>query len=389
MRSGWQRKPLGDLCEIRTGRKDVNQGNPQGAYPFFTCARTHTFSDEYSFDAEALLIAGNGDVGTVTYYQGKFEAYQRTYVLLAFKNVLPRFLFLALEGTLKATVAAQKLGNTMPYIKKGMLTDFEVPLPPLLEQRRIIAILDEAFEGIAAAVANAEKNLANARELLESYLYSVFTQKGEGWVENKLGDLCHGVEYGTASKSSPDGAIPVLRMGNLQNGTIVWDDLVYTSGKKEINKYMLEPGDVLFNRTNSAEHVGKAAVYQGERPAIFAGYLIRIHRDKSRLEADYLNYYLNSSLAREHGRRVMSRSVNQANINGTKLKEYRIRLPSLRVQQDISQALNSLSSATRRLESCYCRKLTTLDRLKQSLLRKAFAGELTSEPAQTLKEALA
>ena len=75
MKKGWERKKLGELCRIKTGKKDVNQGNPDGKFPFFTCAAEHTFSDSYSFDTEALLIAGNGDVGKVSYYNGKFEAY--------------------------------------------------------------------------------------------------------------------------------------------------------------------------------------------------------------------------------------------------------------------------------------------------------------------------
>ena len=101
MKNGWRTRNLGELCRIRTGKKDVNQGNPAGKFPFFTCAAEHTFSDSYSFDTEALLIAGNGDVGNVSYYKGKFEAYQRTYVLSDFAEVLPRFLYLILDGKLK------------------------------------------------------------------------------------------------------------------------------------------------------------------------------------------------------------------------------------------------------------------------------------------------
>jgi type I restriction enzyme S subunit len=136
-----------------------------------------------------LLIAGNGDVGQVSYYKGKFEAYQRTYVLSDFVSVLPRFLYLILDGKLKDTVSKQKLGNTMPYIKMGMLTDFPVPVPPLPEQQRIVGILDEAFDDIATAKANAEKNLQNARALFESHLQSVFTQRGEGWVEKTVDQI--------------------------------------------------------------------------------------------------------------------------------------------------------------------------------------------------------
>lgn len=145
----WPLIKLGELCEIKTGKKDVNQGNPNGKYPFFTCAKEHTFSDVYSFDTEALLIAGNGDVGSVKYYKGKFEAYQRTYVLSNFSETVdPLFLYFYLDVTLKPAVSAQKLGNTMPYIKLGMLTNFEIPLPPLDIQKQIVADLQKEREEI-------------------------------------------------------------------------------------------------------------------------------------------------------------------------------------------------------------------------------------------------
>ena len=173
-------------------------------FPFFTCAVEHTFSDSYSFDTEALLIAGNGKVGQVSYYKGKFEAYQRTYVLSDFAAILPRFLYLILDGKLKNTVSKQKLGNTMPYIKVGMLTDFQLPVPPLPEQRRIVGILDEAFKSIGTAKANAEKNLQNARAVFESHLNAVFTQRGEGWLDTALGSVCKFVRgpFGGSLKKS-------------------------------------------------------------------------------------------------------------------------------------------------------------------------------------------
>lgn len=150
----WEKVKLGEVCEIKTGKKDVNQGNPEGKYPFFTCAKEPTYSDGYSFDTEALLIAGNGDVGAVKYYKGKFEAYQRTYVLDAFsEKVSPMFLYYYLDVMLKPIVSAQKLGNTMPYIKMGMLSDFEIPLPPLTIQKQIV----EKIEAERALVEGAKK----------------------------------------------------------------------------------------------------------------------------------------------------------------------------------------------------------------------------------------
>jgi type I restriction enzyme S subunit len=207
----------------------------------------------------------------------------------------------------------------------------------------------------------------------------VFTEKGEGWEEKTVGEICKSVEYGTSSKSTSDGDVPVLRMGNIQNREIDWADLKYSSDSEEIEKYSLRDGDVLFNRTNSAEHVGKTCIYRGDRPAIFAGYLIRVHYDKERVNGEYLNYYLNSDEARDYGKTVMSQSVNQANINGKKLKGYSIPLAPLDQQRSIVSRFNVLNSETRKIERVCRLKLTALDELKQSILQKAFTGQLTAK----------
>lgn len=385
MRGRWPTERLGNLCKMKTGRKDVNQGNPNGKYPFFTCAREHTYSDVFSFEGEALLIAGNGDVGNISYFDGKFEAYQRTYVLMEFERVLPQYLFYVLDGTLKVALYDQKLGNTMPYIKKGMLSEFPISLPPLPEQKRIVGILDEAFAAIAAAVANTEKNLANARELFESHLNKILLRKK--WTWKSLGNLCDAFEYGSSAKSKKEGSVPVLRMGNIQHGRINWKNLVYTDDKNEIEKYLLRHNDVLFNRTNSPELVGKTAIYKSEMPAIFAGYLIRIHRKENLLDADYLNYFLNSQIAFDYGKTIVISSVNQANINASKLKGYPIPAPSISEQRAIVKELNDIAAETQRLEFFYQNKLDSLADLKQSILQKAFSGELTEAPDRALAEA--
>ena len=165
-------------------------------------------------------------------------------------------------------------------------------------------------------------------------------------------------------------------MGNIQDGRFDWGDLVYTDDEAEIVRYQLEHNDVLFNRTNSPELVGKTAIYKSERPAIFAGYLIRIRRRKELLDADYLNYFLNSRIAFDYGKTVVISSVNQANINGTKLKTYPIPTPSLAEQKDIVAELDALVAETQRLESIYQQKLAALAELKKSLLHQAFSGKL-------------
>jgi type I restriction enzyme S subunit len=148
----------------------VNSGNENGKYPFFTCAREHTYSDEYSFDAEAILIAGNGDVGAVQYFAGKFEAYQRTYVLTDWVGIEGRYLYFLLSDRLKETVSKLKLGNTMPYIKLGMLTDFEIPLPPLEVQKEIVA----EIEGYQHEIKNYELEITKCREKIANAVNKVW-----------------------------------------------------------------------------------------------------------------------------------------------------------------------------------------------------------------------
>ena len=192
----------------------------------------------------------------------------------------------------------------------------------------------------------------------------------------KLGDMCDGVEYGSSAKSDKIGDIPVLRMGNIIDGEIDYDDLAYTSDKMEFEKYRLLAGDVLFNRTNSPLHVGKSAVFGGERDAIFAGYLIRVKNNRELLNSKYLNYYLNSKSVRNYGYSVMSHSVNQANINGSKLKEYPISVPPMRMQIDIVRKFETLKRECVKLEYTHRNKIAQFSKLKQSLLHQAFNGQL-------------
>ena len=172
--SKFEIKTIKEICQIRTGKKDVNSGNPNGAYPFFTCAKENTFSNEYSFDTEALLIAGNGEVGRVNYYKGKFEAYQRTYVLDKFKNLNPRFLFHILSNKLPIALNLLKQGNTMPYIKLGMIEKFEIPHPPLDIQNQIV----EEIDGY-------QKIIDGCRQVIENYKPSIDIDSNFEMVELK------------------------------------------------------------------------------------------------------------------------------------------------------------------------------------------------------------
>lgn len=270
-----------------------------------------------------------------------------------------------------------KAGATRQALTKAQLQAFEVPVPPLDEQKQIVAVLDQAFAALDRARAHAEANLADAKDLFVRQRETSLSGDKKRWPAMTVSDVCERFEYGTSTKSLPDGRVPVLRMGNLQHGELDWSSLVYTDDKGDIEKLALHADDVLFNRTNSIEHVGKTAIFRGGHEAIFAGYLIRLHVRKNIINPEYLNIFLNSNAARDYGRTVMGKSVNQANISASKLRTYPIDVPSLAEQETIVENLLCIREQTDRLKDAFETKLSDLANLRQSLLQKAFSGELT------------
>ena len=178
-------------------------------------------------------------------------------------------------------------------------------------------------------------------------------------------------------------------MGNIQNAKFEWSDLVYTSDDDEIAKYLLHNGDVLFNRTNSPELVGKTAIYRGERPAIFAGYLIRVNHIRAVSASQYVNLFLNSLVAREYGNSVKTDGVNQSNINGNKLQNYPFPYCFIEEQSEIISILEKTLSFLDETESVIITEFQKANALRQSILKQAFLGQLvpqdsSDEPASIL-----
>ena len=223
---------LGDTCSITTGKKDVNQGDPLGKYPFFSCAQHVSRSNTYSFDCEAILIAGNGDVGSIKYYDGKFEAYQRTYVLHDFLQNA-KYLSFYLYGNIKKELVLRKSGSTMPYIRKGDLTNFVLTLPPLPEQKAIVQVLSTIQKAIEAQ----DKIIAATSELKKSLMRHLFTYGPvpvaeaenvplketeigpvpEHWDVVRLGEIAD-IKYGKA-KPKTEGNVPVVGSGGIYSRT--------------------------------------------------------------------------------------------------------------------------------------------------------------------------
>ena len=231
---------------------------------------------------------------------------------------------------------------------------------------------DFTAEKIWLEIAEKKKQCKNLKvyELEESIQLSSLPKSWK-WVN--IGDISFGPEYGTSQKSLEKGKVPVIRMGNLQNGIIDWTDLVFSNDDTEIEKYRLMTGDVLFNRTNSPELVGKTAIYRGEQEAIFAGYLIRINQFDC-INPEYLAYYMNSFTAKQYGNKVKTDGVNQSNINGKKLCSYPFPLCSQEEQAQVVYELESRLSVCDSIEKTVDTALQQAEAMQQSILKQAFEG---------------
>ncbi len=255
---------------------------------------------------------------------------------------------------------------------KDDIFNFPVPVPPLPEQQRIVSILDEAFEGIATAQANAEENLQNARALFESHLQAIFNQRGDGWKTVKLcetADYFIGLTY--APKDVSDRGIIVLRSSNIQNDRLDFSDIVRVN--RSIKRDLLvKHGDILMcSRNGSKRLVGKTAIIRNLEEEMTFGTFMTIIRSARN---PYLYWFFKSDKFREQIGGGQNPSINQ--ITKYMLDDISVPLPPLIHQEKLVQHIDSLNAETQRLESIYQSKLAALEGLKKSLLHQAFAGNL-------------
>lgn len=290
-------------------------------------------------------------------------------------------------------------GVNINNLKKDHFASLSIAIAPRSEQKRIADKLDALLARVDTCRERLDRVPAFLKRFRQSVLASATTGAlTEDWrmdlgVFNEsprvsLREVAGQFSYGSAAKSSQKGEVPVLRMGNIQGGYLDWSDLVYTSDRLEIEKYRLSAGDVLFNRTNSPELVGKTAVFNGEHEAIYAGYLIRV-RCSDCLRPDYLNFCLGSPAGRDYCWEVKSDGVSQSNINAQKLAAFEFSLPSLDEQTEIIRRVEMLFGFAAGIEARYQIARLKVDRLTPALLAKAFRGELVSqnpddEPASAL-----
>lgn len=359
------------------------------------------------------------------------------HVLRSKGAVLPEFVYYFIrQDSYRRAAQGEMTGSVgQKRVPVRFLEHTDLLLPPLLEQKRIVLFLGDLLARISLTYGR----LANVPNIIKAFRQSVLAAACSGrltkhWRENgserecvsaiiesirsrretyaksddqkerlreiyatpeegdsgelpdnwqfvTLNKLCSSFDYGTSAKSQPSGRVPVLRMGNIQHGEIDWSDLAYTSSTEEIRRYSLRPNTVLFNRTNSPELVGKTAIYRGPRPAIFAGYLIRI-ANLPELDPEYLNLCLNTNYAREFCSKVKTDGVSQSNINAQKLGQFEVPFCALTEQREIVRRVEALFNFADTIEERIVEATKWTDKLTQSILAKAFRGELVPTEAE-------
>jgi type I restriction enzyme S subunit len=240
--------------------------------------------------------------------------------------LLPDLLpFVMRSDTFHAHSIAQSKGSVNPYINWPDVAWYEFELPPIDEQREITDLLWGA-EFLRRSLGQLSRSADSACRI------SIDARVQSG-VERQLGDVLEMCQYGLSVPLKDHGETPVLRMQNVADGGVVLSDLKYVDlPASELALYRLEDGDILFNRTNSVELVGRTGMYSGDGDAVFASYLIRL-RPTECLLPDYLNLFLNSTLGQGRVRARLSKGVSQANISGSSLKLTRIPVPELAEQR--------------------------------------------------------
>ena len=262
-------------------------------------------------------------------------------------------------------------------VPKEFIESYPIPFPPLPEQRRIVGILDEAFEGIATAKANAEKNLRNARALFESHLQSVFTQRGQGWVEKRLGDVVTRLTNGFVGPTRNiyhESGIPYLLARHVKNNRLLFDGRTFISDEfnRRNKKSMLKAGDVLLVQSG---HIGHSAVVTEEHEGHNCHAMIVITPVEGEFIGPFLSLFFNSSGMKQKFQEIRSGST-VPHLTCGEVKELTIALPDLATQQRLVDHSRELDEGTQRLERLYERKLAALEALKKSLLHQAFTGQL-------------
>jgi type I restriction enzyme S subunit len=399
---GWKLVTLGEVCFFENGDRGENYPSKSvqtvSGIPFINAGHLTDSGIDFSdmnyipkerfeilkkgkIRKEDILFCLRGSLGKVASVENLDEGVIASSLVIVRSGslVLNKFLLSYFKSNLCSQMIEQfRNGAAQPNLSAASLKKFYCPLPPLDEQKRIVAILDEAFEGIDQAIRNTEKNLANARELFDSYLNFKLLPVASGHLIQTLAsitDLIVDCEYKTAP--TQEIGIPSIRTPNIGKGYLIFDNVNRVSEETyELWTKRAKPisGDLILAREAPAGNVG--IIPQGERVCL-GQRTVLIRPKKNRIDSQFLAFLLLHPLIQK---RLLAKStgatvqhVNMKDIRELKLSE----LPSIQTQQKLTKELEDLRSQGDRLETIYRQKIAALNELKQSILQKAFTGQLT------------
>ena len=394
MKPGWKIESLGELCDFQRGltyaksdEADVSNNivlratNIDLTTNLLDFAELKYINDKVVVPAskkvkkDSLMICtasgSKSHLGKVAYIDDDYGyAFGGFMGMITPKNgLVPKYLFhLMTSDAYKDFIGELSDGANINNLKFDDLKKFQVPHPKPDEQQRIVGILDEAFEGIATAKANAEKNLQNARALFESYLQFVFTQGGKGWEEKTLGDVCEttqGVQIpkNLHSKSPGKNLRRYLYISDFEHDeNLKYVEDIYPTKRVTENDLIV---------VNTGATAGK--IFRGI-DGVLSNNLFKVTLNPG-VDGDFLYYFVTSSLFKEHQKKIVKGTANP-HMGHENFKSTPVNIPPLDVQLDTVAKLDGLSEETKRLTSIYDRKLAALGTLKKSMLHQAFSGKL-------------
>lgn len=332
---------LGDITKIITGKLDANAANANGRYPFFTCAEKALRIDTAAYDCECVLVAGNGDLN-VKYYNGPFNAYQRTYIIESNSaaDVCVPYLYHFLSYYV-ATLRAQSIGGVIKYIKLGNLKDARLPLPPLEKQKAVSSI----FELIDKSKHECDKQLSNLNDLVKSQFVEMFgdaTSIASKWNQIPFGECLAVFESGNSPSCSnaprEDDNPAVLKLSALSSGRFIAGENKAMLEGEDINPDKeVKRGDILIARKNTPELVGSCAIVRDEvKNLMFPDIVFRVH-PRDNVSGEYLCELLSGpSFSGKLKSLAHGSAKSMSNISKTALERLPVPLPPLSLQQQFA-----------------------------------------------------
>ena len=360
---------MGTLTRIRTGKLDANASSENGTYPFFTCSKEPLRINSYSYDCECVLVAGNGDLN-VKYYEGKFDAYQRTYIIESIdkSKLLVKYLYFFLDLYVEV-LRTQSIGGVIKYIKLGNLTDALIPLPSIEKQAEII----ESLEKCNVIIERRKQQVVLIEQVVKSRFIEMFGEPESNpmhWAMLPLGD-CLTVLGGYAFKSEEFKAygVPVLRIGNINTGVFTPTNMVYWAKDALLERYQVLPGDLVISLTGTVgkDDYGNVCILGNAYPMYYLN-----QRNAKLVLGESLNkHYLSELLKFTQIKKKLtgiSRGVRQANISNRDILNLVVPLPPIELQTQFSGFVEQTDKSKLAVQKA----LEELEILKKSLMQQYF-----------------